>query len=80
MYDFPEKNKKRAITRFHKFRVREKAKKIAEQNKWYEPDDAIKLADHLQFCSCDLCSTKRKLYGPPIRDLRHQPLEEEYNV
>lgn len=79
MDDFPEKDKTRAITRFHKFRIREKAKKIADYNQWNE-SEAIKLADHLQWCSCDLCSTKRKLYGPPISDLRHQPIEEEYNV
>jgi hypothetical protein len=79
MYDFPEKDKKRAITRFHKFRVRNKAKRIAEYNKWFEkPQYAIKLADHLQWCSCDLCSMKRKTYGPPISERRQQPLEEDY--
>lgn len=39
MYDFPEKNKKRALTRYHMFKARAKEQKINhKKGKYYMPE------------------------------------------
>ena len=59
----------RAKRRPHKFRVREKAKRVL---KWlmgdlYDETDATKRADHMAHCSCSMCGNPRKYFNEPSR-------------
>ncbi len=59
----------RANRRHHKFRVRDKAKRVL---KWvmgdlYDETDAAKRADHMAGCSCFMCGNPRKHFNEPSR-------------
>ena len=59
----------RAKRRHHKFRVREKAKRVL---KWlmddlYDETDATKRADHMAGCSCSMCGNPRKYFNERSR-------------
>lgn len=46
---------KRALRRYHKCRMKEKAKKV-----FPDYDKAHTLGDHLKNCSCDMCCNPRR--------------------
>lgn len=62
-----EKDKKRALRRHHKQRMKNKAIRVYY---FHTPETAIKYADHLAICSCYGCGNQRQYVGPPIRELR----------
>lgn len=59
----------RANRRHHRFRIREKAKRIMKfvMGDSYDDEDAVKRADHLATCSCNMCGNPRKFYGEKTR-------------
>jgi hypothetical protein len=73
--EFPTKNKKRALRRHFKHKMKEKAYRIAKYI-WKLPDDYCvrtqKLADNLQFCQCRSCAMDRKLEGPTIAEQKER--------
>lgn len=63
-----EKDKKRALRRHHKQRMKAKAIRVYY---FHTPENAIKHADHLKVCSCYGCGNPRHYGGGmPICDLR----------
>ena len=59
----------RAKRRHHKFRVRDKAKRVF---KWlmgdlYDDNDATKRAEHMAGCSCSMCGNPRKFFKESTR-------------
>ncbi|GAB5402767.1 MAG: hypothetical protein Aurels2KO_09980 [Aureliella sp.] len=62
----------RANRRHHKFRIREKAKRVL---KWlmgdvYDDTDATKRSEYLAGCSCSMCGNPRKFFNEPTRKER----------
>jgi hypothetical protein len=59
----------RAKRRHHRFRAREKAKRVL---KWlmgdhYDSESATKRAEHMASCSCSMCGNPRKFFGEETR-------------
>jgi hypothetical protein len=59
----------RANRRHHRFRVRQKAKRVL---KWlmgdcFDPKFADKRAEHMANCSCSMCGNPRKFFGERTR-------------
>lgn len=59
----------RAKRRHHRFRIRNKAKRVL---KWlmgdlYDDIDTAKRADHMAGCSCSMCGNPRKYFNERTR-------------
>lgn len=57
------------IRRHHKWRMKAKALRV-----YPEQPDAIRLADHLKNCSCDLCGNPRRHWKLPTLQERRAAL------
>lgn len=64
-----QKNKKRALRRHHLQRMKAKAVRVYY---FLSREQAERLANHLQHCSCLGCGNQRRYYGPPVRELRQR--------
>jgi len=56
--DFPQKNRYRAKRRKLLQRKKERAKRLVKWRGWFK-EGAVKLAEHLQFCSKECCHNPR---------------------
>lgn len=69
------KTAKRAIRRFHKRRMKDKAIRVYH---WCDEKNAIKMADHLKTCSNPwCCGNPRAFYGATIAEKKAEDAAKE---
>lgn len=72
--DFPIKNKYRARRRQLTNKVKQKVKRLVKIFDWNE-ESTMKVAEHLQFCTCECCKNPRD--GNSKTDKTRQELKAE---